>query len=227
MHRSKRDSSARPGEILRWPRVLPDGNTVLYVSWPQGGLAGARIGVASLSTGESKVLDLAGTSPLGIFDGQLFYVSTASALTAVPFDLASRTVTGAPRALIEGIDINVGVGAARAALSESGTLVYLTGAGEGAGRDTRLVAMEPDGSLCRVLFAGTNVSAPVWSPDGTRIAVQVTSSQGERDVGILDVATGAFEQLTGEWGNGSPTWSPDGNYLPNDFALGARGSFRT
>ena len=70
------------------------------MSWPATGLAGARIGVGSLATGESKVLDLPGTTPLGVADGQLFYVSTRGVLTAVPFDLQSLTPNGAPRALV-------------------------------------------------------------------------------------------------------------------------------
>ena len=207
------DTVRRPGETLRWPHVLPDGNTVLYVSWPTGGLAEARIGVASLATGEATVLDLVGTSPLGVADGQLFYVGATGALMAVPFDLASRTLTGAPRALFEGIDINPVVGAARAALSTSGTLVYLTGAQQGAGRFSRLVTLEPDGSSSRVLLAAGNVVSPAWSPDGRRIAAEVRSRPGQRDVGVLDVATGAFEQITAEGDNANPTWSSDGRRI--------------
>jgi Tol biopolymer transport system component len=205
------------GEVaLQWPKVLADGKTVLYVSWPAAGLTGARIGVASLATGQSKVLDLPGTTPLGVADGQLFYVSTTGVLTAVPFDLESLTPNGPPRALIENIDVNTNVGAARVALSDSGTLVYLTG-----GTSTKLVSIEPDGTS-KVIFEHASIAAPAWSPDGTRIAVQTTSGQGKVDIGILDVASGAFARLTGDGNNVNPTWTADGRRVVFTSTLGGK-----
>jgi hypothetical protein len=65
------------------------------------------------------------------------------------------------------------------------------------------VSLAPDGAS-RVLLASANIAAPAWSPDGRRIAVQVIASDGKRDVGVLDVATGAFEQLAGEGDNATP-----------------------
>ena len=193
------------GEVaLQWPKVLADGNTVFYVSWPANGLPGARIGVLSLASGASKVLDLPGTTPLGVADGQLFYVSTRGVLTAVPFDLRSLAPNGAPRPLIQDIDVNGTVGAARAALSDSGTLVYLTG-----GTTTKLVSLDADGTS-KVLLEQGILASPVWSPDGSRIAVQTTSPQGKVDIGILDVASGAFARLTGDGNNVNPSWTADG-----------------
>ncbi len=209
---AKPDYTSRPGEMLRWPRVLPDAETILYVSWTPAGLADARIGVASRATGETKVLDVAGTWPLGVVDGHLLYVSGTGEIMAVPFDLPRQTVTGAPRALLPGIDINEGVGAARAALADSGTLVYLTRAGGATGRESHLVALEPDGST-RELLAGGNIQGPVWSPDGRRIALQTTSPQGQRKIGIFDVTTGAYAQLPGDGNNQTPTWAPDGRRI--------------
>jgi serine/threonine-protein kinase len=220
----KAASMTRPGDVPRWPLVLPDGDTMLYVSWPPGGVAGARLAVASLATGESTVLDVAGSYPLGVADGQLFYVSGEGTVSAVPFDVRARRVTGAPRALLAGVDVNAGVGAARAALATSGTLAYLAGAPEGAGRNTQLVEIGPDGAATRTLLAGGNIFSPVWSPDGARIAVTVIPGAGGiRQVGVLDVATGAFEQLTSE-GGGNPTWSPDGRRLVFYSQRGGRGA---
>ena len=198
--------------LLRWPRALPDGKTVLYVSWPTNGLQGARIGVLSLATGIAKVLDLPGTTPLGVHDGQLFYVSTSGVISAAPFDMKSLDVTGPPRPLIEGVDMNTGVGAARAALSESGTLVYL-----GGGSRIQLMILDGTGAP-KSVFTQNEMTAPMWSPDGKRIAVQVTSPQGKNDIGIIDAATGTFERVPGDGNNRSPSWSPDGKrivYLSN------------
>jgi serine/threonine-protein kinase len=205
------------GEVaLQWPKVLADGKTVLYVSWPASGLTGARIGVASLATGKSKVLDLPGTTPLGVADGQLFYVSTTGVLTAVPFDLESLAPNGPPRALIENIDVNTNVGAARVALSDSGTLVYLTG-----GTSTKLVSIEPDGTS-KVMLEHASIAAPAWSPDGARIAVQTTSALGKVDIGILDIASGAFARLTGDGNNVNPTWTADSRRVVFTSTIGGK-----
>jgi dipeptidyl aminopeptidase/acylaminoacyl peptidase len=175
--------------------------------------------VGSLATGESKALDLPGTTPLGVADGQLFYVSTRGVLTAVPFDLRSLTPNGAPRALVDRIDVNAAVGAARVAMADSGTLVYLTG-----GSTTKLVTLESDGTA-KVLLEQGLVTGPVWSPDGKRIAVQTTSPQGKADIGIIDVATGAFARLTGEGNNANPTWSGDGRRIVFNSTRGGSPGF--
>src|SRR5205823_5869140 len=102
----------------RWPIVLDDGNTVLYTSW-RGDNATARIGVASLKTGESKTLDLAGTFPFGYIDGEVVFARADGAIVSVPVNLAKREVTGDPVILATGVLIG-GRGPAKAALTKSG-----------------------------------------------------------------------------------------------------------
>ena len=46
-----------------------------------------------------------------------------------------------------------------------------------------------------------------WSPDGTRIAMEL---RGENHIGVLDVATGALTDLGAGY---VPKWSPDGTRL--------------
>lgn len=70
----------------------------------------------------------------------------------------------------------------------------------------------------RILWTGPGrydqAFAPDWSPDGKRIAFSAWRSGGYRDVLIVDVATGAIEQVTSDRAMDSePEWSPDGNYL--------------
>ncbi|MCH7532873.1 MAG: PD40 domain-containing protein [Gemmatimonadetes bacterium] len=88
----------------------------------------------------------------------------------------------------------------------------------------RLHIMDADGSNVRVVGSGpgTGHHAPAWSPDGTRLAVQVTMEDGE----YVYLATPA-----GGWGRVKagtfPAWAPNGDdiYLTrNDSLLVTRAS---
>jgi len=187
-----------------WPRVLSDGNTVVYVSWPKEGLAGARLAVTTLNSGKSKILDVNGTSPLGVFEGHLLYVSGDGVLMAVPFDVQAQKATGAPTALVEGINVNRVVGAARVALSDSGTLIYLAG-----GSLSQLVAVDRSGATQPIREQMDNFTSPAWSPDGRRIAVSIASAQGT-DIWLCDVASTALSRLTSDNTSTNPSWTSDG-----------------
>jgi dipeptidyl aminopeptidase/acylaminoacyl peptidase len=72
-------------------------------------------------------------------------------------------------------------------------------------------------SQARQLTAGDfGAGLPAWSPDGTRIAYHhsVSGNQMERFISIVNVASGAREQVVTARGvNIDPAFSPDGNRL--------------
>jgi len=205
------------GEVNHgWPRALSDGNTIVYVSWPKEGMAGARLAVTTLSSRKSKILDVNGTGPLGVVDGNLLYVSGDGVLMAVPFDVGAQKVTGAPIALIQGININRVVGAARASLSDSGTLVYLAG-----GSLAQMVAVDTHGTAQPIRAQMDNYTTPAWSPDGRRIAVTVSTGMGT-DIWLCDASTGALSRLTSDNTSTSPVWTPDGQRLIYSSARSGR-----
>jgi serine/threonine-protein kinase len=185
-----------------WPRVLPDGNTVVYVSWPGEGLAGARLAVTTLSSGgaESRLLDVNGTSPLGLVEGHLLYVRADGSLMAVPFDMRKRETTGPAIALMGGIYINRAVGASRVALSEAGTLLYMT-------FTKQLVVKDLAGGERLLTTDPANFDTPRWSPDGRQIAVSVSGEQGT-NISLYDIASGALSPLITDGIN--PSWTFDG-----------------
>ena len=55
---------------------------------------------------------------------------------------------------------------------------------------------------------------PRWSPDGTHIAYSVWKRGGYRDIRYVDVATGAYRDITFDRAvDGAPSFSADGRYL--------------
>ncbi len=190
------------GRLARWPHMLADGETVLFTSWTTG-VNSARIGVASVGGGKSTMLDLPGTSPLGVLDGQLVYASATGALMAVPFDAGARRVTGAPVQVLEHIVVSV-VGAAQAALSGNGTLMYKTG------ESTLQVVLADEKGSTRPLVAEPRAySYARYSPDGRRIAMTI-GNRGLSEIWVYDLASHTPTRLATEGNtNDRPEWTPD------------------
>lgn len=70
--------------------------------------------------------------------------------------------------------------------------------------------------------AGVN-SAPSWAPDGKRLALTLSGSNGNLDIYVLDLATQALTRITDDPSiDTEPTWSADGQslYFTSDRAGG-------
>lgn len=60
---------------------------------------------------------------------------------------------------------------------------------------------------------GVNIT-PSWSPDDSKIALTLNLNNGNSEIYIQTLATGALERVTNDWATDvSPTWSPDGGML--------------
>jgi serine/threonine-protein kinase len=193
------------GELgRRSPRVLADGETVLYQSW-RGGFADSRIGVLSLATGESAILDIVGASPIGVIEGQLLYGTPTGTVMAVPFDIRRRRITGTPIPVVEQVDIGPGPAGFRAAVSHTGSLVYAIGA-----RNSQVVLADMQGTARVLIAEPRSYSSPRFSPDGTRLAVGIQSGAAS-DIWIYDLTSSTLVKLTSEGErNERPEWTSDG-----------------
>ena len=86
----------------------------------------ARIVVESLSTGERRTLVEGGSDARYLPTGHIIY-ALGNDLFAIAFDLGSKSVSGGPIPLIQGVMRGLASGAANFSVADDGTLAYVTG----------------------------------------------------------------------------------------------------
>ncbi len=199
---------ARPdsgsGHSFSGARFLPgDRDVVFTFSAGDGGQAPNSVALVSVDKGAVTRLGIEGRI-VDVANGFLL-VGQQSTLVAYPFSASSRSVTGPPVPLVEGVQQS-GAGISAAA-SQEGTLVFGNG---GFGRRTVLVAVNRQGQE-RALSEPRLFSWPRISPDGRRVAVEVGGETGGYDVWLLSLASRAFSRLTTNYSGVRPfAWSADG-----------------
>ncbi|MEO7648186.1 MAG: hypothetical protein ABIV11_08135, partial [Gemmatimonadaceae bacterium] len=205
VHMAGVDSSgARSGK--RFPLVLPGGKAIAYAigSSPS---APARLGVLTIGSGEVREFDLLLAMPLGVVDDQLVYVSPAGGLMAVRYDNGAQRPVGDPVQLDEGVLIDP-IAGAKASLSPSGTLAYLSGRAQ-----FQPVTVQANSTAPTALIREPGLySTPRFSPEGGRVAITVFGANAT-DIWVYDIARNTFTRLTTEGLNLRPEWSPDGRDL--------------
>jgi hypothetical protein len=206
------------------PRFFPDGKTVAFdVNYAAGGAEASRIGIVSLASGRSVVLDVKGHNPVGLVDGYLIVgrpqggagvvaLVASGVLAAVPFDARRWRVTGLAVPLVGDVAFKTS-GGAEASLADDGSLVYVRGTAE-----TRLAFLDASGAASGDSVRPAGYRYPRFSPDGRRIAVQVDGDGSEvtnilADVWAYDIASGALSRVTSRASAGYPEWTPDGRYI--------------
>ena len=203
-----------------WPAALPGGKAVLFTIMDRtGGVDAAQIALLDLQSGKQTVLLRGGHHAMYVPSGHLVYGSGGS-LHAVAFDLATRTVTGTPVSVIDGVATTL-QGAVDAIVSATGTLVYVPGTL--AGPEPRsLLWVDRQGREASLHAPGHAYQFPRVSPDGTRIALY--RSDLERDLWLWDVSRSALSRLTFETEtDSSALWTSDGQQLV--FASQRDGAF--
>ncbi len=130
----ERWSAAAPGETgspakgtrYAWPQFMPDGRSVLFTMVPEDSIEGAQIAVLDVKTLEARIVLKGGSAARYTSTGHLVYAS-GQTLKAIAFDPETRQTRGDPVSLP---DIEIATtpdnGAADFAVSETGTLLFLT-----------------------------------------------------------------------------------------------------
>jgi hypothetical protein len=187
---------------------LPGGEWLLFTllaashdSWDE-----AQIVAQSLRSGERVVLIDRGRDARYVPSGHLVY-GLNGVLLGVPFDARTRRVTGAAVPLVEGVmDADVRTGAMHYAVSNAGTLVYLSGV---SGERSTLSWVDRTGRREPLPADALSYSHPRVSPDAARVAVEVADRRGTH-IYILDLARKSLTPLTSSPAHERfPLWTPD------------------
>ena len=156
------------GEFAHGPQVLPGGKAVLFTLADGTDWNDAQIVVHLLETGERKVLVEGGRDARYLRTGHLVYVLDGT-LLAVPFDADALEVTGGPIPMAEGVrTAGSTTGAAQFSVSETGSLVYVTG---GDVENGTLVWVDRDGREEALAAEPGSYRHPRISPDGSRVVL--------------------------------------------------------
>ena len=187
-------------------QMLPGGDVGVFTVW---GTQTFRIEAMRMATGERKVLT-PGTKSYVTSTGHLVFASQDGEILAAPFDAKNMELTGAAVPLVEGVLVNTNQYPIYS-LSESGTLVYMTGS---AGGRSELVWVTRSGQATPASPGHTFSLDTNWglrlSPDETRVAFN-SVVDGNDDVRIKHLPDGPEERISfSEDVDYRPLWAPDG-----------------
>jgi Tol biopolymer transport system component len=199
------------GEVThRWPQILPGAKAVLFTSSTSAtAYDGANIEVMSLADHRRKTLVRGGTFGRYLPSGHLIYVNRVT-LFAVPFDADRLEVHGTAAPVLDQVGYSAQSGSAQFDFSQTGTLIYRSG---GAGGGLFTVAwLDGAGTVKPLLAKPGTYGRPSLSPDGQRLALDVTEGSGQ-DIWVYDLKRDTMTRLTFTGTASYPVWSPDGRYI--------------
>ena len=206
----------------RWPQFLPGGQ-LLYggnsdvSEWDKG-----TVRVETERGKPGKVVLRGGYHARYVPTGHLLYIH-AGTLYGVRFDLGRLEVTSPPAPMIESVVATPGTGGAQYSIGSNGTLAYVPG--RAANLDNRLHWLQPDGRTTPLTSAPGAWGNPRFSPDGKRIALQVTYGSHDQ-IAVYEWESDRLTQLTSDAANHRyPCWTPDGRRIIYSSDEGKSGTF--
>jgi eukaryotic-like serine/threonine-protein kinase len=157
---------------------------------------------------------------LRVTGDELLSVLPDGTLTATPFDPARRRIVGQSVPVATGVALT-GSGIAQFTVALNGTLAYIPET------PRSLVLLDRKGVAQATLIEGLNLHAPHFSPDGQRISLDITSSEG-RDVWVYSLDQKTLTRATFDRDGHDATWTPDGKMVTYlSFKSGVLGIYRT
>ncbi len=167
------------------------------------------LAVVDLKSGKFSTLMPNVTRAWYLPTGHILYVRRDGVALAAPFDLGSLKLTGPASPVLENIEV-LNSSIVQLAVSESGTLLYVQGAGVGS-LDRTMIRVDRTGRISMIDSSWVGrFNSFALSRDGKRVAVGAASGDGF-DIWIKDLDRGPFTRLTFTGQGRRPVWSPDGS----------------
>lgn len=164
------------------------------------------VALLDLDNGDVRSLGLSGSNPRYLPTGHILFARQGGMVLAVPFDLASRKVTGTPKLVLDSVEVRNG-GVALFGVSGNGTLAYI------AGRQNRSIAtIDRAGRIDRLNVSADIVGTVRLSPDGARLAYE-TLVGVDSDVWVLDLRTLQRTKISNGGVNTFPEWNANSEEL--------------
>jgi serine/threonine-protein kinase len=190
------------------PHALPNGRNVLFtIARGVGGGYQWFVGATEVGSGGHVTL-IEGRNP-HYADGFLFFTTEGGLLMAVKFDQDRLTMEADPVPVAEGVARGA-LGRTELAFSETGALAYTRTASSGG--QGELAWVSRDGAITRVDTTWrAAMSQLAVSPDGRRVAFQLSSGPDRSDIWVkeLDHGTPARVSFGGAPIHREPSWTPD------------------
>jgi Tol biopolymer transport system component len=182
--------------------VLPDGSAALAVAWSRG-MSGdyADVHLLSLDTLETRALLRSGYDARFAGRDHVVFARSGSLLVA-EWDWERRAVSGEPRRVADGVQMDAFFGQAQYSVAGNGVLVYVPG---GVGSVGRVARVDRAGRVELLEVPEQTYSAVDVAPDGERLALGVADVNDY--IWIYDFDRREGRKLAG---GAVPVWSPDG-----------------
>ena len=198
----------------RWPMFLPDGNHFLFWAGNFGNLRDDRssgIYLSSLDRKERKLVTLAHSS-FGLDSNHLLYANDQRQLVSVPLDESRAVISGGPTVVANAVGFQPSTYWVAFTVAANGTLIYNTSAGAVL---SQLTWMDRAGKTLGTIGQPGVMANPTISPDGSRVALDVTDQKANNvDIWIENaIGTGSSRFTFDPAEEVAGVWSRDGNLL--------------
>ena len=203
-------------EVASSPQMLPGGRGVLFSVRPGSNLQDhGRVVVQPLGGGERKTLVEGGLDGRYLPTGHLVYAISGD-LFAVPFDLASLSVSGGVVPIVEGIRRSTLIASpatAQFSYSATGSMAFLPGPRLVGDANVDLALFDRKGKPTPLGLPSRPYRSPRVSPDGKFVAFDIEDAKGAA-VWVYGLAGGkSMRQLTFGGKSRHPIWSRDGQWV--------------
>ena len=188
---------------------LPAGDAVLFTIFEHrnsDGTAG-RLAAVTLD-GRIKRFGVAGAFPVYVNPGYVLFLSAPHQVSIAPFDARRLEFTGPTTTVLDGI-VTRPAGMPIFAVSANGQVM----AYRRADAESRLAIVADGGQTTPLPGDARTYQHPHLSPDGKRVAVEVSTKGSQHDVWVYDITSTALTRLTLDGHSGNPVWSPDGKRI--------------